>query len=244
MWNFCFESIEWRDLVHDSVPVIVSGFTSLIEDFVIRCYQVTKLFCSKYCFARASSVRSPCYCGSQTDIAFSVLSGSVYNYCASSIMKRFLEYVQNPSRENYVRVQATLRPQDYLWNPSTRNGRSANGSFASFLSSLRDSCTSLLGAGSSLHSKTESEDELDAALFLEAKCASGSNDSCGSVAEDELFPELTDKPGKTRGTKLSVLQKIRFPFLGQSWLLTADPLVRASVLNRQRMLAHLVSSKW
>ena len=181
---------------------------------------------------------------SQADVAFSVLSGSVYNYCASSIKTRLLEYVPNLSRENCVRVQATLGPQDYLWNPLTKNGRSANGSFASFLSSSRDSCTSLLGASSSHHSNTESEDELDAALFPETKCASSSNDSCGSVAEDELFPELTDEPGTTRGTKLSVLQKIRFPFLGQSWLLTADPLVRASVLNRNQILALLVSLKW
>ena len=142
----------------------------LIGNFVILRYQVTKLFCSKYCFARASSVRRTCYFGSQADVAFSVLSRSVYNYCASSIMTRLLEYVPNLSRENCVRVQATLWPQDYLWNPLTRNGRSANGSFASFLSSFRDSCTSLLGASSSLHSKTESEDELGAALFLEAKC--------------------------------------------------------------------------
>ena len=34
-------------LYHDSVPVIVSGFTSLIEDFVVRRYQVTQLFCAR-----------------------------------------------------------------------------------------------------------------------------------------------------------------------------------------------------
>ena len=46
-------------LFHDSVPVIVPRFTSFIEDFVISRCQVTKLFCSKYCFASTSSARSP-----------------------------------------------------------------------------------------------------------------------------------------------------------------------------------------
>ena len=40
-----------------------------------------------------------------------------------------------------------------------------------------------------------------------------SNESCDSDAEDELLPELTDSPGTTRGTKLSVLQIIVFPSL-------------------------------
>ena len=95
---------------------------------------------------------------------------------------------------------------------SNPDGRSANGSSASFLSSLRDSCPSLLVASSSLHSNTESEDELDAALFPETRCASGPNDSC-SVVEDELHPELTDYPGTTRDTKLCALQMMLFPFL-------------------------------
>ena len=30
-------------LYHDYIPVIVSRFTSLIDDFVICCYQVTKI---------------------------------------------------------------------------------------------------------------------------------------------------------------------------------------------------------
>ena len=96
---------------------------------------------------------------------------------------------------------------------SNPNGRSANGSSASFLSSLWDSCPSLLVAGSSLRSDTEPEDKLDAALFPETRCASGPNDSCGSVVEDELLPELTDSPGTTRGTNLSVLHKIVFSSL-------------------------------
>ena len=46
-------------LYHDSVPVIVLEFTSFIEDFVICCYQVTKLFCSWKRSLIASSARNP-----------------------------------------------------------------------------------------------------------------------------------------------------------------------------------------
>ena len=81
---------------------------------------------------------------------------------------------------------------------SHQNGRSANGSFSS-LSLLKDSCPGLLVASS-------------AAVFLWTMGASGNNDSCGGVVGDELLPESTDNPGTTRGTKLSVLQKIHFPF--------------------------------
>ena len=50
------ESIGWQDLeTHGrGASVIVSRFTFLIEDFVICCCQVTKLFCAK---GRASPVR-------------------------------------------------------------------------------------------------------------------------------------------------------------------------------------------
>ena len=57
---------------------------------------------------------------------------------------------------------------------------------------FRDSCPSLLVASSSLRSNTESEVQLDAALFPETGSASGPNNSRGDVKEDELLPGLTD----------------------------------------------------
>ena len=48
-------------------------------------------------------------------------------------------------------------------------------------------------------------------LFPEAISTSLLNDSCGGVAEDELFLKLTDNHGTTRSTQMSVLQII-FPF--------------------------------
>ena len=52
---------------------------------------------------------------------------------------------------------------------SNQIGRSANGSSASFLSSVKDSWPNLLVASSPLRSNTEPEDELDAAQFPETK---------------------------------------------------------------------------
>ena len=49
------------------------------------------------------------------------------------------------------------------------------------------------------------------------------------VVEDELLPELVDNSGTTRGTMLSVLQDC-LPVFGQSWLLTADPLRKSTVI--------------
>ena len=95
---------------------------------------------------------------------------------------------------------------------------------------MGDSCFSLLVASSSLRFDTEPENELDAALFPEAGCASSPNESCGGVVEDELLPELADNPGTTRGTEVVRLAENTLHNLGQSWLLTADPLIGVSVV--------------
>ena len=52
VWRFCFirirlNPLSGKILYHDSVLVIVSGFTSFNEDFVVGRYQVTKLFCTR-----------------------------------------------------------------------------------------------------------------------------------------------------------------------------------------------------
>ena len=85
-------------------------------------------------------------------------------------------------------------------------------------------------ASSSLRFDTEPEDELDAALFPEAGCASSPNESCGGVVEDELLRELADNLGRTRGTEVVRLAENTLPNLGQSWLLTADPLIGVSAV--------------
>ena len=77
MCGFCFPRIRLNPLscqflYHDGVPVIVSRFTSLNEDFVIGRYEVTKLFCSWLSFASAFSARGFRYFCSQAGVAISV----------------------------------------------------------------------------------------------------------------------------------------------------------------------------
>ena len=60
-------------LHHDSVSMIVSRFTSLTKNYVICCFQVTNIFCSKYGCASAFSARSFCYLGPHADVAISVI---------------------------------------------------------------------------------------------------------------------------------------------------------------------------
>ena len=78
------------------------------------------------------------------------------------------------------------------------------------------------GAISSLRSDSGLED--DPRLFPEALSTSLLDESCGGDVEDETFPDLVDNPGTTGGTKMSVCLPIF------CWLLTADPLVGASVV--------------
>ena len=66
---------------------------------------------------------------------------------------------------------------------SNQSGISANGSFSSFLSLLKDSCRSFPDLVPSLLPNTESEDELAAALLPHARDASSPNDSGDGVVD-------------------------------------------------------------
>ena len=75
--SFCFARIRLNPLGgqvlhHDCISMIVSRFTTFTGNFVICCYQVTKIFCTKYGSANASSARSPCNFGPLADLAISV----------------------------------------------------------------------------------------------------------------------------------------------------------------------------
>ena len=69
LWSFCFARIR---LDPYCLSVIVSRFAIVTEDFVICCYQVTKIFSTRYGSAIASSARGSCNCP-LTDFAISVL---------------------------------------------------------------------------------------------------------------------------------------------------------------------------
>ena len=71
--NFC--KLLWVSLVKFwfcTGTVIVSRFEIVTEDLVICCYQVTKIFSTRYGSAIASSAWSPCNFGTLTDLAISV----------------------------------------------------------------------------------------------------------------------------------------------------------------------------
>ena len=75
--NLCFARIRLDPLCsqvlhHDCISWIVSRFTAFTENFVICCYQVTKIFCTRYGSANASSLRGSCNFGPLTDLAISV----------------------------------------------------------------------------------------------------------------------------------------------------------------------------
>ena len=59
-------------LHHDCISMIVSRFTTFTENFVICCNQITKIFCTRYGSANASSARGSCNFGPLTDLAISV----------------------------------------------------------------------------------------------------------------------------------------------------------------------------
>ena len=129
--------------------------------------------------------------------------------------------------EKCVRMQIILCSPDFLWTPSiiqedlsTHRPNISCHSFFFFILIL------------TLHSNTEREDELEAGRtsFLDAISVSLRNESWDGDVEDETLSEMEDIPGTTSGTKLSVLQITIFPSFTQSWLLTADPLKRVSVV--------------
>ena len=56
------ESIEWQDLVpRQRTGHCLWIHTSIVQEVLIRRYQVTKVFSAWWSFASASSARSPCY---------------------------------------------------------------------------------------------------------------------------------------------------------------------------------------
>ena len=70
--QICLDPLGGQVLHHDCISMNVSRFTISTEDFVICCYQVTKIFCTRNGSASASSARGPCNFGPLTDLAISV----------------------------------------------------------------------------------------------------------------------------------------------------------------------------
>ena len=73
-------------LHHDCISMIVSRFTTFIENFVIYCYQVTKIFSTRYGFAIAFSAWCPCNFGPFTDLAISFFREMSINTVLTQIL--------------------------------------------------------------------------------------------------------------------------------------------------------------
>ena len=89
--SFCFARIRLDPLggqvLHlDCISMIVSKFKTFTENFVICCYQVTKIFCTRYGSAIASSARCPCNFGPLTDLAISVFREMSLNTVLAQIL--------------------------------------------------------------------------------------------------------------------------------------------------------------
>ena len=72
LWSFCLariclDPLGGQVLQNDCKSVIVSRFTIVTEDLVICCYQVTKIFSTRYGSTIASSARGPCNFGPLAD---------------------------------------------------------------------------------------------------------------------------------------------------------------------------------
>ena len=84
LWSFCFarirlDPLSGQVLHHDCISVIVSRIAIVTENLVICCYQVTKIFCTKYGSAIASSAWGPCNFGPLTDLAISLFREVSFN---------------------------------------------------------------------------------------------------------------------------------------------------------------------
>ena len=170
---------------------------------MICCYQVTKLFCSRYCFASASSARNPRHLGSQT-----CFTNSIFWVVSKNTVLReyhFCRTFRICAMRNVCGCRNFCIFEIFLWTPppipeGLAHDRPSLDCYPSFF------CFEFLvesrqfpGARSSLRSVSGLEDVL---------C-----ESCGGDVADKLVPEFDDNPGTTSGTKFSVLQNVVFPCL-------------------------------
>ena len=75
--SFCFARIRLdplgsQVLHHDCISMIVSRFTTITENFVIGCKQITNILCTRFDSANTFSARGPCDFGPLADLAISV----------------------------------------------------------------------------------------------------------------------------------------------------------------------------
>ena len=103
-------------LHHDCISMIVSIFTTFTENFVICCYQVTKIFSTRYGSANASSARGPCNFGPLADLAISVFREMSINTVLTQILTSrgwALKIVHEQNWRVSLCVQELFHPPDF-----------------------------------------------------------------------------------------------------------------------------------
>ena len=122
--SFCFARIRLdplgsQVLHHDCISMIVSRFAIVTEDLVICCNQITRIFCTRYDSANASSARSPCDFGPLADLAISVFRevsiNTVFTQIRTSHKRaKALKMIHDKNLRVSLCVQELCHPQDYL----------------------------------------------------------------------------------------------------------------------------------
>ena len=99
--SFCFARIRLdplggQVLHHDCISMIVSRFTTFTENFEICCNQITKIFCTRYGSANASSARNPCNLGPLSSMESNGITGPInsspnrLSYCVYPSVRKVL----------------------------------------------------------------------------------------------------------------------------------------------------------
>ena len=81
---------------------------------MICCYKVTKIFCTRYGSAIASSARGPCDVGPLTDLAISVFREMSCNTVLTQILTWALKRLHEKNWRVSLCVQELFHPQDVL----------------------------------------------------------------------------------------------------------------------------------
>ena len=89
--------------------MIVSRFTLFIENLVTCCYQVTKIFCTRYGSAIASSARGRCNFGPLTGLAISVFREVSFNTVLTRILTSLRMWALKILHEKNWRVSLSVQ---------------------------------------------------------------------------------------------------------------------------------------
>ena len=225
--SFCVARIRLNPLScqilhHDSVSVIVSRLHPLRRTLLICCYQVTKIFCSRYGLASGLSARSPCNLGLLAKVAVSVLREVSVNTVRTQyhFSHRLWSWFMRRARgcvpvfwNSFVHkiLREFFQP---FWQIMQRVSRA--GSVSSFYFWFCGFCWFWR----------------QVSLCLPAGRNVETTESCGNDAGDVGVDELeepVDKPGTTIDKQFSVV-KYSSAFFNELWYLTTEPHIRISVI--------------